>query len=103
VSINVAAKGEVDFVLVYEELLTRKLGVYEQVFNIDPGQLVFDLSVRVRINETRPLSKVHVPAMQTGNEITTSDDRSGNSLATITKTSDSLAVITYSPTKDDQM
>ena len=31
VNVNVAAKGDVDFFLVYEELLSRKFGRYEHV------------------------------------------------------------------------
>jgi hypothetical protein len=41
VSVNVGAKEKVTFRLVYEELLLRKVGRYEQRITIDPGQVIW--------------------------------------------------------------
>lgn len=39
VSLNVEAQNKVSFNLTYEELLTRKLGQYEHVVTLNPGQV----------------------------------------------------------------
>lgn len=39
VSVNVEANGKVTFNLTYEQLLTRTLGQYENIINVDPGQV----------------------------------------------------------------
>lgn len=39
VSVNVESESKVTFNLTYEQLLTRKLGVYENVVNLQPGQV----------------------------------------------------------------
>lgn len=39
VSVNVEAENKVTFNLTYEQLLPRKLGVYENIINIQPGQV----------------------------------------------------------------
>jgi len=102
VSVNVAAKGDVDFTLVYEELLTRKFGQYEQVINVDPGQIVSDLLVSVTIDESRPLTTVFAPPIKSGNEVAVVDKGAKNHLAKIERISESKAVITFAPTKSDQ-
>lgn len=44
-SVNVAPEAKVTFVLVYEELLKRQLGVYELLLKIQPQQPVKHLQV----------------------------------------------------------
>lgn len=39
VSVNVEAESRITFNLTYEQLLTRKLGLYENTINIQPGQV----------------------------------------------------------------
>ena len=39
VSLNVEPQNKVSFNLTYEELLTRKLGLYEHVITLNPGQV----------------------------------------------------------------
>jgi len=39
VSVNVEAESKVTFNLTYEQLLNRKLGIYENVINLQPGQV----------------------------------------------------------------
>lgn len=51
VNVNVKPESKVTFNLTYEELLTRRLGRYEQAININPDQ------VRNTKNLTRQLAK----------------------------------------------
>ena len=67
-SVNVAAEKKVKFELVYQEVLQRRLGYYEHVINIDPGQVVPDLQVEVHINESRNIRDLFVPAIRKRNE-----------------------------------
>lgn len=71
VSVNVAASSKITFELKYEELLQRKLGVYEIVTHINPGQVVRDFKVDVYIHESREITLLKVPPLQsaTTNEI----------------------------------
>jgi hypothetical protein len=64
VSVNVAANSKIDFALTYEELLQRRLGVYEHVINIDPGQVVRDLRVDVVVKESREITSLQVPPLR---------------------------------------
>lgn len=70
-SVNVEPRQKVTFNLTYEELLVRKLGAYEHVINLDPGQIVPDLSVEVRIEESANVTTLSVPALKVSNEINT--------------------------------
>jgi hypothetical protein len=69
VSANVEPRQKVTFNLTYEELLVRKLGAYEHVISLDPGQIVPDLSVQVRIEESADVTTLNVPALRVSNEI----------------------------------
>ena len=64
VTVNIEAGKEVEFDLEYQEVLQRRLGYYEHVINIDPGQVVLDLEVEVNINESRPITKLKVPPIR---------------------------------------
>jgi hypothetical protein len=66
---------KIDFTLSYEELLSRHLGTYRHVLNLDPGQIVRDLRVTTRISESSNITSLRVPALRTSNEI--SEDPSG--------------------------
>ena len=49
VRINTAANSEARFVLQYEELIVRRRSKYQQVLNLNPGAVVDDLRVKVRV------------------------------------------------------
>lgn len=49
IRINTAAASRSTFVLVYEELLVRRLSVYQQIITLNPGSRVNDLRVSVRV------------------------------------------------------
>jgi len=82
VSVNVEPQKKVNFKLTYEELLNRKLGTYRHVINLDPGQIVNDLKVTTRIEESSNIMTLKVPALRMSNEIL--EDPSGkHSLNTV--------------------
>lgn len=41
VSVNVEPQSKVTFNLTYEQLLARTLGLYENIINVNPGQVNF--------------------------------------------------------------
>ncbi|XP_069689616.1 inter-alpha-trypsin inhibitor heavy chain H4-like isoform X2 [Periplaneta americana] len=103
VSVNVEPQKKVTFNLTYEELLSRKLGTYKHVINLDPGQIVRDLSVEVHINESADITTLNVPALRTSNEID-ADPSTGavNSLVTIERPTAQSALVRFAPTPDQQ-
>lgn len=77
VSVNVEPQKKATFNLTYEELLTRKLGQYNHVINLQPGQEVKDLQVRVLISESRNITMLRVPEVRSSNEIDPDQDKKG--------------------------
>jgi hypothetical protein len=65
ISVNVGVSESVTFVLTYQEVLTRVHGLYKHVVSlplpIEPPAIT-DVRVHVTINESRPITRVHVPA-----------------------------------------
>ncbi|XP_069689638.1 inter-alpha-trypsin inhibitor heavy chain H4-like isoform X2 [Periplaneta americana] len=104
VSVNVEPKKKVTFNLTYEELLSRKLGTYKHVINLDPGQIVRDLSVEVHINESADITTLNVPALRTSNEIQTDTSAEGccGPVATVRYISIRSAVVKWAPTPSQQ-
>ncbi|XP_052123129.1 inter-alpha-trypsin inhibitor heavy chain H4 isoform X2 [Frankliniella occidentalis] len=115
VSLNVEAQNKVSFNLTYEELLTRKLGLYDHVITLNPGQVVQDLQVLVHIKENKNITKLRVPEFTSGNKIDTDlqecDDitqasptkcASGNNLATITWKSPTDVEVLFRPSEAEQ-
>ena len=63
-SINIAAHSEITFRLLYEELLQRRLGMYEHVIHVDHGQPVDDFVIDVNIHESREITYLRVPPLR---------------------------------------
>ncbi|CAH1724076.1 unnamed protein product [Aphis gossypii] len=101
VSVNVEAESKVTFNLTYEQLLNRKLGIYENVINLQPGQVVKNLQVIVDIEESSNITTLEVPDIKTANEIETTVSK--NKLAKISRESGNKATITWSPTVKEQL
>ncbi|XP_022178934.1 inter-alpha-trypsin inhibitor heavy chain H3-like [Myzus persicae] len=101
VSVNVEAESKVTFNLTYEQLLNRKLGIYENIINLQPGQVVKNLQVIVDIEESSNITKLEVPDIKTANEIETTISK--NKLAKISHESGNKATITWSPTVKEQL
>ncbi|XP_069668862.1 inter alpha-trypsin inhibitor, heavy chain 4-like isoform X2 [Periplaneta americana] len=102
VSVNVEPQKKVTFNLTYEELLTRRLGEYNHVINLHPGQEVRDLQVDVYISESRNITSLRVPELRSGNEIDPEQDKKVNALAKIERSSSTEAHIHFSPTIEQQ-
>nr|CAD7428447.1 unnamed protein product [Timema monikensis] len=102
VSVNIEREKKVTFNLTYEELLRRELSVYNHAININPGQIVPDLSVEVYINESSKITTLEVPALKGSNEINQENATQDNPLAKIERPSDTSAIIRWSPTPEEQ-
>uniref|UniRef100_A0A8C5APE9 Inter-alpha-trypsin inhibitor heavy chain H3 n=1 Tax=Gadus morhua TaxID=8049 RepID=A0A8C5APE9_GADMO len=88
VSVNIAAKSNVTFILTYEELLQRKFGKYEILTRINPKQLIV-----ADIYEPQGIAFVDAHATFLTNEL----------LPLVEKTvTDNKAHISFSPTLDQQ-
>ncbi|XP_059351235.1 inter-alpha-trypsin inhibitor heavy chain H4-like [Daphnia carinata] len=102
VSVNVEPQAKMLFNLTYEELLTRRRGIYEQVIHVSPGSIVPQMSIRVNIFETLPINKITVPQLR-GNDIEQSQDLSENEVAKIIRTNETVVSVVYEPTETQQI
>ncbi|XP_063224499.1 inter-alpha-trypsin inhibitor heavy chain H4-like isoform X2 [Bacillus rossius redtenbacheri] len=103
VSVNVEPQSKVTFNLTYEELLTRRLGTYNHVINLYPGQVVRDLQVDVFIKEARNITVLRIPELQSGNEIDPEEDKKANPLATVERPSPAEAHVRFAPSAGQQL
>lgn len=78
VSVNIEAKAKVTFNLTYEELLTRRRGIYEQTIHIKPGVVVPQFKTRININEVLPVSFINVKSFKNDIDNGLADDSSKN-------------------------
>ncbi|XP_049780569.1 inter-alpha-trypsin inhibitor heavy chain H4-like [Schistocerca cancellata] len=101
VSVNVEAQNKVTFNLTYEELLQRELGAYHLRINLNPGQIVNDLSVEVHINETSDITLLEVPSLQQSNDVS-DEENSTNPLAHTERPSPTTAEVRWSPSREEQ-
>ncbi|XP_047116751.1 inter-alpha-trypsin inhibitor heavy chain H4-like isoform X1 [Schistocerca piceifrons] len=101
VSVNVEAQKKVTFNLTYEELLQRELGAYNLRINLNPGQIVNDLSVEVHINETSDITLLEVPSLQQSNDVS-DEENSTNPLAHTERPSPTTAEVRWSPSREEQ-
>uniref|UniRef100_A0A3B4XI64 Inter-alpha-trypsin inhibitor heavy chain H3 n=1 Tax=Seriola lalandi dorsalis TaxID=1841481 RepID=A0A3B4XI64_SERLL len=93
VSVNIAAKSNVTFILTYEELLQRKLGQYEILTRIKPKQLVQEFQIVADIYEPQGIDCVDATATFLTNDL----------LPLVEKTvTDTEAHISFSPTVEQQ-
>ena len=101
VSVNIQPESKAAFYLDYEQLLKRENGLYEQVINIHPGQLVKDLSVEVVISESKKIVNLKAPPLRSGNEIGTDKDEL-DPRADLQHINDTSAIVTFSPNLERQ-
>jgi uncharacterized protein YegL len=100
VSVNIEPKAKVTFNLTYEELLTRRRGVYEHAININPGSVVPRLATRINIHEILPISYINILPFQ-NNDIE-DNINTLNETATVTRTNATAASIIFQPTESQQ-
>ena len=55
ININTAANTNATFTLNYEELIVRRASRYKQVINLNPGQIVEDFQVNIRVIDDQEL------------------------------------------------
>ncbi|XP_028302259.1 inter-alpha-trypsin inhibitor heavy chain H3-like [Gouania willdenowi] len=94
VSVNVAANSSATFILIYEELLQRKLGKYEFFARIKMDQPVEDFEILAHIHEPQGISFVEATATLFTNDL------HPLVVKTVSHTS---AHIHFSPTVEQQM
>uniref|UniRef100_A0A8C5DWN6 Inter-alpha-trypsin inhibitor heavy chain H3 n=1 Tax=Gouania willdenowi TaxID=441366 RepID=A0A8C5DWN6_GOUWI len=93
VSVNIAAESNVTFILTYEELLQRKLGMYEIITRVKPKSPVQEFKITANIYEPQGLSFVDTRATFLSNEL----------LPLVQKTvTENKAHISFSPTLEQQ-
>ncbi|XP_063073765.1 inter-alpha-trypsin inhibitor heavy chain H2 [Engraulis encrasicolus] len=90
--VHVPPGSKVEFELHYQEMMQRKLGVYQHTLHLQPGRLVPHLQVDVYIFEPKGVSMVETPN-------TLGEHFHG--LTTVTKTKDK-AHVTFKPTLQQQ-
>jgi hypothetical protein len=97
-SLNVEPQKIVHFKLTYEELLSRKLGTYRHVINLDPGQIVSVLKVTTRIEESSNITTLKVPELRLSNEIVEGESgKETNNCTTLYSVLTVLRLITAPP------
>jgi len=101
VSTNIEGNGKVIFNLTYEELMDRNLGVYTNTINLNPQQIVNDMSVTVNIEEPTAITTLEVPELQVSNEVIP-DNSKQNTLAKIEEKSPNHKIIVWAPTPEQQ-
>ena len=82
---NTAANSEATFILQYEDLIVRRRSKYQQVLNLNPGAVVQDLKVQVKVVEPQGVVK-----------------ENASDFAVTEKLSDREVLFSYSPSVDQQ-
>ncbi|XP_040889345.1 inter-alpha-trypsin inhibitor heavy chain H3-like [Toxotes jaculatrix] len=93
VSVNIAAKSNVTFILTYEELLQRKLGQYEILTRVKPKQPVQEFQIVADIYEPQGIAFIEANATFLTNQLLPPVEK------TVTNTQ---AHISFSPTLEQQ-
>ncbi|XP_021364811.1 inter-alpha-trypsin inhibitor heavy chain H3-like [Mizuhopecten yessoensis] len=101
IQVNVAAEQKITFELRYQELLQRKLGSYNQVIYVKPGEPVADLRIEVDIEESRNITKLRVPPIKS-DLFTIKDQKDADEAINITRPSGERAHILFTPTLNTQ-
>ncbi|XP_046639003.1 inter-alpha-trypsin inhibitor heavy chain H4-like [Daphnia pulicaria] len=103
VSVNIEPEQKIFFNLTYEELLSRRKGIYEHAIHVTPGSVVPKMSVRVNIFETLPINKIAVPQLR-GNDVEQDHNSTENEIAKIIRTNETTVVsVVYEPTEAEQI
>ncbi|XP_029649906.1 inter-alpha-trypsin inhibitor heavy chain H5-like [Octopus sinensis] len=102
VHVKAPPKSQVEFSLVYEEMLIRRGGEYEPTIYLHPGNVVDDLKVTIAIQELRPLVNLRVPPIK-GELISSLDKSIQNDMVTIERPSEKTAIIRMQASRQEQM
>ena len=85
IRINTAAESRATFVLEYEELLTRRVSKYQQIINLNPGNVINDFRASVRAIDEQGI-----------------DSFSASDFVTATRVSEQEVTYDYAPSIGDQ-
>eukprot|EP00079_Xenopus_tropicalis_P023247 XP_012815492.1 PREDICTED: inter-alpha-trypsin inhibitor heavy chain H5 [Xenopus tropicalis] len=95
-SASIPGRNKAVFLLMYEELLQRRLGMYEHTISIKPQQLVGRLSVEVNIFENSGITALEVPPLRNKQRSKNTDTISPPPSTAINQTNN-FARITFNP------
>lgn len=74
-AVNIPGRSRAIFLLMYEELLQRRLGRYEHVTSLRPLQLVSRLSLDVAIVDHSPITDLEVLPLRNGKSTSAANTR----------------------------
>ncbi|XP_059490251.1 inter-alpha-trypsin inhibitor heavy chain H4-like [Neocloeon triangulifer] len=103
ISVNVGPLSKVTFNVTYEELLARRKARYELAINVNPGQVVPDMSIDVFIEENRNITLLQVPEFRSTNEIDFEERDEIFNLTQVTKISKQKLHLNFAPSESDQI
>ncbi|KAH9507707.1 Inter alpha-trypsin inhibitor, heavy chain 4 [Bulinus truncatus] len=101
VSVNIAAGSSVNFTLIYQELLRRKNGMYENEIHIKPGQAVEDFLIEIFIQDKARLKFVRTPALRSDSLLSNTIE-ADNELTVVDLPTPQTAHIVYKPNQEQQ-
>ncbi|KAM9311198.1 inter-alpha-trypsin inhibitor heavy chain H5 [Gastrophryne carolinensis] len=93
----IPARNKAVFLLMYEELLQRRLGKYEHMISVRPHQLVGRLLVEVSILEASGVTSLEVLPLQNKRQLSKNADSASLPPSTVINQTDNFAKITFSP------
>ncbi|XP_053319682.1 inter-alpha-trypsin inhibitor heavy chain H5 [Spea bombifrons] len=94
----IPGRNKAVFLLMYEELLQRRLGMYEHAISVRPQQLVGRLMVEVNIVENSGITSLEVPPFQnTKQKAKTTDTIPSPPPSTVINQTENFARITFNP------
>ncbi|KAM4037088.1 inter-alpha-trypsin inhibitor heavy chain H5 [Anomaloglossus baeobatrachus] len=96
-SATIPGRNKAVFLLKYEELLQRRLGVYEHAISVRPMQLVGSLSVEVNILETSGITFLEVLPLQNNKQKSKDVDGTAPPPSTVINQTENFAKITFKP------
>ena len=95
VSVNLASRASAIFELRYQELIDRRNGLYKQVINVKPNQIVPDFQIKCSYNEPQGFDLFSYTLPKSKNTV----ELPRNAVLHSTPT---LRVLTYQPTEQSQ-
>ncbi|XP_030072500.1 inter-alpha-trypsin inhibitor heavy chain H5 [Microcaecilia unicolor] len=98
-SATIPGRNKVVFLLTYEELLQRRLGMYEHAISVRPLQLVGRLLVEVTVFENSGITSLEVPPLQNAKQkaVRKIIDKNAPPLSTAINQTNNFAKVTFNP------
>ncbi|RXM98520.1 Plasma membrane calcium-transporting ATPase 3 [Acipenser ruthenus] len=104
VSVSVAAGSRVTFTLTYEQLLQRRLGRYEIVLSVRPGQPVKNLTLELSISERTGINFIRVLPLRTSKLLSNTLRGDADTLpSTTVQQSPHCARVRFTPSLQEQV